>query len=455
MSDAQTTSNLCSDIQFEIGGKDQLKDLCTKSKNCEQYLAQVMSKVRIQTGTLLKVDTVSFLLGAGASVDCGGPLIGSIPLEIEKKLLNKGIADQNGRCISEWLRCFYLAARYAARNSPSIPVSCEEILKRREEVPENNRLCVNFEELLSQLNRWKAALPSNGGRLKIEGDPSIDLRGDDIDECLCRATSALAHLCDLPTPDKIAGLAVYRELLRKVLTRPLNLKRMNIFTLNYDTLIEQAADAEGIVLLDGFVGSIQRTFRPESYDHDLYFSAGTTEGPVHRLERVLHLYKLHGSINWTDDEPSEENPYGIRAQGGKLSDYNDVLIYPTPAKWREVLGMPYAELLRRFAATVVQPQSVLFVLGYGFGDEHIRAIVRQALAIPSFTLVIVDPCPQNDFVKKIRQQHDPRVWLFTGNTLGTFTGFVQKALADLQDEDMRRQVIKTQRALKSTGPDEG
>lgn len=26
-----------------------------------------------------------------------------------------------------------------------------------------------------------------------------------------------------------------------------------------------------------------------------------------------------------------------------------------------------------------------------FGDEHVNAIIRQALAVPSFTLVIVDP----------------------------------------------------------------
>jgi phospholipid N-methyltransferase len=116
--------------------------------------------------------------------------------------------------------------------------------------------------------------------------------------------------------------------------------------------------------------------------------------------------------------------------------------------------MPYAELLRRFAAAVVRPQSVLFVVGYGFGDDHIRAIVRQALAIPSFTLVIVDPNPQSDFVAQLRKQSDRRVWIFSGSTFGVFTGFVRHALADLRDESIRRKVMDTYRALGQGKPAE-
>jgi hypothetical protein len=115
--------------------------------------------------------------------------------------------------------------------------------------------------------------------------------------------------------------------------------------------------------------------------------------------------------------------------------------------------MPYSELLRRFAAAVVRPQSVLFVLGYGFGDEHICAIVRQALAVPSFTLVIVDPEPRSGFVATLRAREDRRVWVFSGTTFGRFTGFVRYALADLRDETIRRKVMDTYRGLRREGGD--
>jgi len=405
MSDQETTFDLLSNARFEIGGEDQLAHLRTKHSQeptddegehrLEIEWERLVADLHIRTGTLLKTDTVSFLLGAGASKECGGPLIGTIPLELERKLAEEGIAGGARPRVSEWLKCFYLAVRRTARASDAAPANRDEILQRQTAMVNGavEPLPVNFEALLSLLYRWRAALPTQGGRLRLDGNPTIDL-------------------CRLPTTGAdAAGFAAYKDLLKKVLTRPLNLKRANIFTLNYDTLVEQAADAEGVVLVDGFVGSVRRTFRPESYEHDLYFPAETTEGHVHRLDRVLHLYKLHGSITWTAEQPSWENPYGIRAHPEKVRGEAPVLIYPTPAKWGEALGMPYSELLRRFAATVVRPQSVLFVLGYGFGDEHICAIVRQALAVPSFTLVIVDPNPTSRFVTTLREQEDRRVWV--------------------------------------------
>ena len=277
----------------------------------------------------------------------------------------------------------------------------------------------------------------------------------ELDVCLNQAKRALIRQCTLPknntAPD---SLKTHKNFLKKVLTRPLNLKRVNIFTPYYDTLIEQAADAEGIVLIDGFVGTIRRIFRPESYDHDLYFPAETTEGRVHRLDRVIHLYKLHGSINWCAGDPDWDNPYGVSIQSIPEDDTTSVLIYPTPTKYGETLGMPYSELLRRFAWATVRPQTTLFVIGYGFGDDHINAIILQSLAIPSFTLVIVDPfVPDSDhsadkFVARLRAEKDRRVWIFSGETLGKFDGFVKNVLPDLRDEEILEKVMKTYRSLR-------
>ena len=411
---------------------------------------------RIRMGTLLKTDTVSFLLGAGASKDCGGLLIGKIPTAIERALHSVGVSHDTDPRVQPWLRLFYSAAHRSAR-SEDVPFDDAGILARSASLASESvtALPVNFERLLTRLHSWRVAVPPGSTRVQFDGRPPINATIEELDRCLAHATRELARSCVLPTASQTDGLESFKTFLRKLLTRPLNLKRANIFTLNYDTLVEQAADAEGVVLLDGFVGTQRRIFRPESYEQDLYFPAETTEGRVHRLDRVLHLYKLHGSITWVASTPSIDNPFGVSSQAFDPSLSNQLVVYPTPTKVDETLGMPYAELFRRFANAVVRPQSVLFVIGYGFGDEHVNAVIRQALAVPSFTLVVVDPSPTSDFVTSLRNQSDRRVWVCEGERLGRLAGFVDTALPDLRDEDIRERVMATHRALSHDPSPEG
>lgn len=444
---------------FEIGGEEFFFDGASGSPR----VAKTLEDIHIRLGTLLKSETVSLLLGAGASVNCGGQLIGKIPLPIEKDLIEQG-TEKGGAMIQPWLRVFYLAARCFDNSNAE---NDDDILSRRDGLRNKKRniapLNANFEKVLTTLHHWRLALLNEGNRLHVGNGPQVSVEKVDLDTCIDKATRALARVCELPSRDEEEhpsrseeeflsrsekkGTKTHENLVRKLLTRPLNLKRVNIFTLNYDTLVEQATDAIGAVLLDGFVGTQRRIFRPESYEQDLYFPAETTEGGVHRLDRVLHLYKLHGSITWTASEPEINNPYGIQSETFELEGKSPLLIYPIPAKHFEVLGFPYSELFRRFANSLIRPQSVLFVVGYGFGDEHVNAIIRQALAVPSFTLVIVDPSATSDFVAKLRAQKDSRILIATGPEFGTLEGFVDKLLPDLHDEKIRKKVSETYKAL--------
>lgn len=442
---------------FEIGGEDQIgslrhqpEDSAAESRLAEQW-RDWLRDARIRIGSLLKADNVNLLLGAGASKHVGGVLLGSVPEEIEKDLLQQGLAQGQ---VAPWLSLFYEAAKATSGNRTGIPADPNEI-KNREPTKED-RLPVNYEQLLSLLYRWRYALPASGGKVTVEAGRPVEIRSEDLDECLKRSKSALAARCLLPSEGGPDALAAHTAFLKKLLTRPLNLKRANIFTLNYDTLLEQAADSEGVVALDGFVGTVRRVFRPESYDYDLYFPAETTEGRVHRLDRVVHLYKLHGSIDWRAEDPEWNNPYGISHLRDAKATGDAPLVYPSPAKYGETLGMPYAELFRRFAVALVRPQSTLFTIGYGFGDEHVNTIIRQALAVPSFTLVVVDPFAPTPnatgtFVARLRARADRRVWIVSGPALGQFSSFVDVLLPDLRDEEILRKVVETHRALAGGG----
>jgi len=318
---------LIAENKFEVGKEDLLQSLRADfheepseegaRKRCQSKWDEFVKETRIKFGTILKADTVSVLLGAGASKHLGGVLLGSIPLSIEQKLLETGI---RGVRVSRWLRLFYTAAQRIATDKGSVPTDRSSILERRNALsvnPPPEELNVNLETLLSVLYGWRATLSFGASRMRLDGDPSVDASSDDVEGAIQHIKAGLVEKCILPDGGNSASnpLRTHRELLKKLLTRPLNLKRVNIFTLNYDTLIEKAADAEGIVVFDGFVGTLSRVFRPESYDQDLYFPAETTEGRVHRFDRVVHLYKLHGSISWQPTDPDLDNPYGIFSTG--------------------------------------------------------------------------------------------------------------------------------------------
>ncbi len=285
------------------------------------------------------------------------------------------------------------------------------------------------------------------GRFRLEDAPTQIVRLAEIDEVIRHLRRAFLSTLKLPSEGKQDALNTHRRFVSRALTRPVNLRRVNLFTLNNDTLLEKAMDAEGVVAIDGFVGTLRRVFRPESYDQDLYFPAETTEGRVHRLDRVIHLYKLHGSVTWRGNEPTWDNPYGVSAVGDEGAVSDDVLVYPTQLKYGQTLGLPYSELFRRFGAAIVRPQAVLIVIGYGFGDEHVNAIIRQALAIPSFILVIVDPSPSSPFVHALRQLADTRVWVIEGDRIGTFRGFTDELLPDIREEQILQDTIRTYQAL--------
>jgi len=411
-------------------------------------LHDLLKETRVRTGTLLKTDNVSFLFGAGASISAGGFSLATIPKQLERALLCTAVDEVADGDVPGWIDLFYKTT--SALTQENLSFDERKQLLDGDAGAELHCISMNLEEYLSHLHTWTAGMTglATSMNLAISDDVELEINKDEL-ECLTKEiTRNLSVLLNLPNSEGNEPLRSHRRFIKKVLTRPLNLRRANLFTLNYDTLLEQAADAEGAVLVDGFVGMLRRVSRPESYDLDFYFPAQTTEGRVHRFDRVSHLYKLHGSITWHRCDQAWENPHGLYATFFDQGCQDDeVLIYPSPLKYGQVLGLPYSELFRRFGNAIAQPQSVLFTIGYGFKDEHVNALIRQAMAIPSFTLVVVDPEPKNDFVRKMEELGDERVWFVTGWHLGTFEHFVEKLLPDLREEEITAKVMRTFKAL--------
>ncbi|WP_339012364.1 SIR2 family protein [Fusobacterium animalis] len=265
--------------------------------------------------------------------------------------------------------------------------------------------------------------------------------------------------------EKEGRYTYHKSLLTSLLQRPLNLRRANIFTLNYDLAFEYACDELGIEYINGFVGFNERNFRPEVYSYDFFFPGDTTEGKVRRIERVIKYYKLHGSLNWIYKNQNKNNPYGlyeipIELVRMKLENEKDnlgeIMIYPTSSKKEYTLNFPYSELFRKFADRLQQPEAVLFVVGYSFYDEHINDIIYQALANPSFTLIIVDfkGTENGGEIKRLNDLKDPRIIICQGEELGDFKYFSKELLPTMDQEDTRIKVMNSIEKLYPKEDDE-
>lgn len=170
--------------------------------------------------------------------------------------------------------------------------------------------------------------------------------------------------------------------------------RLHVFTTNYDRLIEFGAELAGIRLIDRFVGSLSPIFRASRLDVDLHYNPPGIRGEPRYLEGVARFTKLHGSLDWVDQDREVRRialPFGATEFKPYLPEgCQNVLIYPNDAKDRETTDYPYVELHRDFAASVCRPNSVLVTYGYSFGDDHINRVIRDMLTIPSTHLVLIN-----------------------------------------------------------------
>lgn len=138
---------------------------------------------------------------------------------------------------------------------------------------------------------------------------------------------------------------------------------IEIFTTNYDLLIEQALEMYTVPYFDGFIGSKTSFFDSYAIEEDILPS------------RWVKLWKLHGSINWfqsTDGKISrgftqEVNPGLCR------------VIHPSHLKYDESRRMPYLAMIDRLRKFIKQPNSVLITCGYSFHDDHINANLVDSL----------------------------------------------------------------------------
>ena len=243
----------------------------------------------------------------------------------------------------------------------------------------------------------RAALQLQGG-LEVLGDERAAILKAEIDSQLRSFMQGILEsersILEADLESRRKGESLLVSFLLSFASRVVSRERLNLFTTNYDRLVEHGCDLAGLRALDRFVGALSPMFRAARLDVDMHYSPPGIRGEPRYLEGVIRLGKIHGSLDWrweTDGLRRCGIPFGATDDHPDIPDSisDSVMIYPNPAKDVETLDFPYAELLRDFASAICRPNSSMVTYGYGFGDDHINRILKDMLTIPSTHLVII------------------------------------------------------------------
>lgn len=186
--------------------------------------------------------------------------------------------------------------------------------------------------------------------------------------------------------------APHKEFLKRITARKLKHNRLKLFTTNYDMLFEQAANECGFTMIDGFTFTFPRVFNGNNYDYDIVIRKNSRiTAQENYANKVFHLYKLHGSLDWERDDETDQ----IR-KCDFANNKRPVMIFPSSIKYETSYEQPFFEMMSRFQTELRMDNALLIIIGYSFGDKHINSMIFEALEQNhSLQLVIVDPCIEN------------------------------------------------------------
>ena len=203
----------------------------------------------------------------------------------------------------------------------------------------------------------------------------------------------------------------YKKFYQNVTYRNKDLSRVNIFTTNNDLFNERVLDNLNINYNNGFGGGLERFFNPARFGYTFSKKIETSIEKYEALDNMVYLYKLHGSINWIEKEGNSLfNIQEININHKDKKPKESVLIYPNPLKQSKSLTSPYTDIIREFQKKLLLQNSVLFVIGYSFSDDHLNNIIYQALSSNSSISIVIF----GNYNKPIFKIDDKRIYKIYG-----------------------------------------
>lgn len=273
---------------------------------------------------------IGFFFGAGTSCSIGLPDILTLTFEVEKKL-----ADDNKKYFS------------------NLKISLEKLLAKSD---------ISVEEVLNYIRQIREITGGKKDRVydDIDGESAIKL-----DQEICTAIFKI-----IKEYEEKADYTILRKFFAWLDLLSFNCSK-EIFTTNYDLLLEKAMEVNYIPYFDGFVGAYEPFFWPDSIEkfvlqNDLTFN-------------WIRLWKIHGSLNWAWKENAITKDSKIVRTSKIDSPENELVIYPSREKYSLSRKQPFIAYFDRLRNYLLRAEVFFIMTGYSFLDQHINEVVFNCL----------------------------------------------------------------------------
>ncbi|PZX10370.1 SIR2-like protein [Breznakibacter xylanolyticus] len=220
-------------------------------------------------------------------------------------------------------------------------------------------------------------------------------------------------------------------------------KQANLFTTNMDLLLDYTLENQKIAFNDGFSGRMNPVYGTENFHNSIRKTS--THYEFQSEIPLFNVFKLHGSVNWKLNNGKITYDYGNtilnkinslsinsndflpvvyasseKDKGGNniwkcytvdelykniktekitkndshslfLEAYDELqMVNPTKQKFEiTTQDVVFYELLRMYSNHLERENSVLFVFGFSFADEHIREITKRVAASNPTLLILI------------------------------------------------------------------
>jgi len=275
---------------------------------------------------------IGFFFGAGTSCALNIPNVEQLTTDVETKLTEDSLAD------------FKLVKN-----------DLETIITLRK---------VNIEDILNQIRRIREL--TNEMEKEYLGVSGVNAKKLDKEICTI-IYDIVAEKEKIADIEKTKKFFAWLSLLNRDFSK-------EIFTTNYDLIIEKSLEASQIPYFDGFVGSYEPFFWQESIDQFVLKNDIT--------HNWIRLWKIHGSLSWFwKENPTTKAQQIIRV--GKIENIkdeeNELVIYPSKEKYDSSKKQPFIAYFDRFKNYLLKGELLFIFTGYSFSDQHINEIIFNCL----------------------------------------------------------------------------